>query len=818
MIGLIAAVILAVLLNYLIVWRHRAQTVEKEPQILDSGMMRSVDRWGHLMRRDGVPRFRIRAERLLETRLGKELLEGIEASDLNPDGSVRNEIRSQKAEYDREGGLADFSGDVRLLFGEGVELRTHSLHYNLNSGIGETPDPLQFHSQEARGTARGLRFDRINGALELQNEVNLTLSQRRSQPDGKPGFDELHAVSDRAYGSEAARRILLQGNVRVQSESAELSGDNVEVILSPDGKTVTSLTTEGHAFSRLAEEGEIRQLSGHRIVFGIGTASQKLEKISVQGEAEFASQSPAAEESLKGAEIYLDLDPANGLPSRIQSRTGVRFLMKRGMEQTLISADQLTAGFDPVTNSIENLQVNGQARLTVESASDPLGQELQAEEILMSFRKDAAQSALEKLRAKGSARWTQKSRPGKAGARPEPVRTLEAALLEMSYSGDGNSLESGHASGKVVMAERPGEKGAESQVRRLLSDDAQFHFFPGNNRLKSILAEGHVQIEYEKRTGSNASPEMGKFRSESEKMLASFVLREGESAVDSVSQWGGFRYRDASRTATAARSDYDARSEILVLTGSPQIMSEDMGATTGERIEYDQKQKLLSVHKQVRSRLAAANGEGSFLGASSSSSPGIVIADELRYWVETGRARYAGKVQMLSENGQLQAEVLEILKGGTSVDARGNITHIVPVREAFGAGQQAGEPNRARNADNVPMIIKSAALNYIKESKTITYTGNVRLRSKDIDLSSVSLDAVMDAEGKRITRAKARGDVRILQENRTCKGETADYYLDPGKVVIVGNPAEILDPEKGHSYARRLTSFTADDRILLERQ
>jgi len=173
---------------------------------------------------------------------------------------------------------------------------------------------------------------------------------------------------------------------------------------------------------------------------------------------------------------------------------------------------------------------------------------------------------------------------------------------------------------------------------------------------------------------------------------------------------------------------------------------------------------------------------------------------------------------MLSENGQLQAEVLEILKGGTSVDARGNITHIVPVREAFGAGQQAGEPNRARNADNVPMIIKSAALNYIKESKTITYTGNVRLRSKDIDLSSVSLDAVMDAEGKRITRAKARGDVRILQGNRTCKGETADYYLDPGKVVIVGNPAEILDPEKGHSYARRLTSFTADDRILLERQ
>jgi lipopolysaccharide export system protein LptA len=96
--------------------------------------------------------------------------------------------------------------------------------------------------------------------------------------------------------------------------------------------------------------------------------------------------------------------------------------------------------------------------------------------------------------------------------------------------------------------------------------------------------------------------------------------------------------------------------------------------------------------------------------------------------------------------------------------------------------------------------------------------GNVTLHSGDLDLSSGSLDAVLDETGKRIDRATAKGKVLIHHQNRECKGDTADYYLNPGKFVVVGNPAEIYDPEKGRSFARRLTSFIADDRILIEKQ
>jgi hypothetical protein len=44
----------------------------------------------------------------------------------------------------------------------------------------------------------------------------------------------------------------------------------------------------------------------------------------------------------------------------------------------------------------------------------------------------------------------------------------------------------------------------------------------------------------------------------------------------------------------------------------------------------------------------------------------------------------------------------------------------------------------------------------------------------------------------------------------------ADYFISPGKFVVTGKPAELSDPAKGKSFARRLTFFTADDRLLLE--
>jgi lipopolysaccharide assembly outer membrane protein LptD (OstA) len=190
----------------------------------------------------------------------------------------------------------------------------------------------------------------------------------------------------------------------------------------------------------------------------------------------------------------------------------------------------------------------------------------------------------------------------------------------------------------------------------------------------------------------------------------------------------------------------------------------------------------------------------------------------MKYWSEEGRARYAGNVQMLSENGQLQSQALEILEGGDRVEGNGDVRHLV-LRDSSGARSKTekGSPVQKGGKDS-QVFIRSERLRYVREENSIHYEGTVSLKSEDTSMSAESLDAVLDKEGKEIERASARGKVSIRQMSRQVNGELADYYLAPGKFVVSGSPAEIQDPQRGKSRAGRLTFFNSDDRILLENQ
>jgi len=245
----------------------------------------------------------------------------------------------------------------------------------------------------------------------------------------------------------------------------------------------------------------------------------------------------------------------------------------------------------------------------------------------------------------------------------------------MVQSGTADSFESGSASGNVVISEEPGTGGLP--LKRMTADKARFLFFPGGNQLKELVAEGNVRTAYETEKAEGKTRRVETFRTSSSHMKAEFVLRAGESSIQSVSQWGDFTYSDGTRSASSGRCDYDAGKNILVLRESPRI-SDETKSTSGERIEYDQNGKLLTVRGRVRSVLSAQKGEGSFFGTSSTSSPGIVTAEEMSYWTESGRVRYTGKTQLLSEKQQLQADMLEIAGSLEQVDAsvQGWVNHV----------------------------------------------------------------------------------------------------------------------------------------------
>jgi LPS export ABC transporter protein LptC len=802
LLGIIAVVLIIVVLNYLFTWYRRTHAVKTAVKMLSTETLRSTEGFHGWSAPNGILKYRIHAQKVLETRQGKRLLQGIEVHYFNPDGSIRNKIRSQKAEYDDKAKIVDFSGDVHLFLGKNIELQTDSLHYDLNVGIGTTPDLLQISSDEINGTARGVRFNSKEDSLELSNKVDLNLVQKRVKPEGGTETGKIHAASDQLSFSKIKHSIILKGLGRIEAGAQTLTGDCVEVSLDPDNKRVISLAASGNATYQSNDTGEKRSMGGDGIVFGVNP-SGVLDKINVIGHASFSSISSSDEFHLESSEIDMESD-AKGLPIHIQSRVGVGLKMEHQSTMTDISGDKLDIEFTEGTGNPKNITVNIRAKMNVENSANSARNELEANRIHISLREMNGRSVPDKINADGSARYVSHA----ASMPSNPSRTLSAAQIEMRYSKEGDFLESGNASDKVVLSELTGQQSGRPQVRRLYADKTQFFFFPGNNQIKDLAADGNVRVVFEKKSESGKKSAVEEVHTSSNHMKANFGLIDGSSDIKSMSQWDEFSYRDSLRSAFSGRCDYDAGKGTLYLTGSPR-MTDEKSSTIGDRMEFDRNQKTLSVHGHVRSTLNSQKGNSSFFGSSESSSPGIVTANEMRYWDDEKKAQYTGKVEFLSEDQQLQSHILEIINNGERINASGNVFHSVP-------HNKAGE--NGRPAKNSTIEIQSAYLEYIQGNNILKYSGHVTIQVKPDDLHIVSetFDAILDKAGKNIDRATARQKVVINEKNRECKGDMADWYLAQEKLIITGEPAEVRDPQR-HSFARRLTSFTSDDRILLDR-
>jgi len=153
------------------------------------------------------------------------------------------------------------------------------------------------------------------------------------------------------------------------------------------------------------------------------------------------------------------------------------------------------------------------------------------------------------------------------------------------------------------------------------------------------------------------------------------------------------------------------------------------------------------------------------------------------------------------------------------VEATGDVRHLIVRAEAPAASRPAAAAaahNPAEPRKPAPVNIKSSRMVYLNAESSAHYTGKTVLETRDVRIESESLDAVFAADGKQVERAAARGTVHVRQTDRDVHGEMADYYLAPGKFVVTGKPAQIIDPKKGKSSAARLTFFTSDEKILLE--
>ena len=810
LIGVICAVTLAVSANYLIVALRKPDAV-RTSEMISSELKHAAEGVEILIRKGSELRFTIHALRLRETIDDRSYLEGIEASDFNRDGSVRNSIRSEKATYDPGRKTLDFSEDVHMSLDREIELRASSLHYDLNAETGIIPGGMELFSRSVSGRARGVSFFRNEERLEFSDEVDFSLNRRNANSNMKTSSPNETIQASAGHGTFllSENHILLADGVRMESPGEDvLSGDSVIVELNPDRDRIISMTASGRVVYEMQNRMETRSIGGNRVDFATGT-NDSLDRILISGQAYLNVKSAERDQRLSADEIDLMLDAATGEIMDLTGKTDARFQSGLGSEELLATGDVIHAVF--TGNSVlREVRIDDSAQFSQVSTAGggKATNELQADTIQAHFRTGGV-TGIQDLTATGAVRWTSSQSPSDTGnhlSSPNLMRTMTASKLEIRYATDTNSPESGEASGGTVLEENDV---AARQLRRLAAEQLSFHFFPGIGQIQSLTAEQNVRTTYERAATSSEKNVAGNYETSSSHLEALFELRNRTSVLAKATQWGSFRFRSDERLASSGRCEYEAASRKLIMADMPEI-SDTTGRVSGERMEYDLDSKSLLVHGGVRAVLntqpagtqPAGREKANLFQNSNSPTPIVVTSKEMRYRPTDEHLQFVGDVLVLTDGQQLHAQDLA-MEGSERMTAHGNVVHRIWQTDDGGA-------------KTVAAFIESSDMEYRRHDGNISYLGNVLLKSDEFLISADTVNVLLDEAAENFRSVSAVGKVVVRHEERVVRGDMAEWDPASGSGSVVGDPAEVGDPARGKSFARRVAYVQDGNRITLE--
>jgi lipopolysaccharide transport protein LptA len=135
----------------------------------------------------------------------------------------------------------------------------------------------------------------------------------------------------------------------------------------------------------------------------------------------------------------------------------------------------------------------------------------------------------------------------------------------------------------------------------------------------------------------------------------------------------------------------------------------------------------------------------------------------------------------------------------------------VAASEPAGKGSSRSGPFQG----DAPIRITAAQLEAFEEEgrRRLVFTDDVRASQGDFVLRASKLEAYYPAQSSQPERLVATGSVRLSQDNRHARCDTATYFRDDQKVVCVGRDA-ILTQDEDRLQGREIT-FHLDSEILL---
>ena len=657
-------------------------------------------------------------------------------------------------------------------------------------------------------TADG-EYNRTTNNLSTPGSVELILnaSKQPSQATGTPGgkeekhpasvsngqsvIIETSKVTSRNHAklveSDTAVRFRL-GNVSGSARGLSYAAGKGEIVLKEDVNAIFQPGQNRHgnmpiqlSASRLRYDdsgkraqlwGPVEVRQGNRTITAERgslslNAHNRITKILLEGKAHASDQTPKQQMSLQADVLRSRLDPESGQLRKLVADGHVRGEVLQGGTLTRFEAHETQLNFSGPGQVPANGKAMGQVRLTI---------------------------------AQPKRGGTPSSGPEALGGRISREE-LTTAAVRFAFRSGGKSLQEAETldSGTLVLFPESSKAG-----RRTVTAGRFLMTFNTASRLKTFRGTGGTQIVFEAPpTASDQSPSVASAR----QLLA--VFDPATEMLQSVDQWGDFRFRNSDLEAAAEKAHDSAQKQLLVLSGHPQVWDRTTRAQA-DRI-------VLHVDS------GTAEGMGQVQAVhydpqKGSSLPTNVVADRMVADRNSQVVHYEGHVRAWRGTDVVESSSLDVYKNQRRVSSGSRVitSHLVPNPKPSarsGVGKQAVSGNRS-------ITIGADRLDYFDAGRKALYSGHVVLETQDTKLQTDRLEVYFSKNREmgdsQIDRALAEGHVLVTQPTRYAKGNHATYDARTGKIVMTGGPPALYDAEKGYSSGQRLTFYIHNDRLLVD--
>jgi lipopolysaccharide export system protein LptA len=387
--------------------------------------------------------------------------------------------------------------------------------------------------------------------------------------------------------------------------------------------------------------------------------------------------------------------------------------------------------------------------------------------------------------------------------------------MRFNFRPGGHDLQDGETVGesKLVLVPLDGKAG-----RRIITAGQFLMGFDAGSRLESVRGRARSRIVFE--PAPTAPP--GSLPQETSSELLEANFDPGDGALKAVEQTGDFHFREGDRQASSDEARYAFPSQILTLTGRPQLWD----ATTrvkADRILFDLRADKAEAVGKVQSTQSpmASQPLGSPSGQSVAARGDAIniLADRMVAVQHDQFIHYEGHVRAWHGQDVIDSASLDVYKAQRRVSSGSRVltSHLQPaLRETAPIDPASSPPPHEPR----PVTICADRWEYVDEERKASYRGNVQLQAENTTLQATALDVFFSessaSEGQEIERAVADGHVLVTQPNRRATGEHADYDAAPGKIVLTGGPPTVYDAQKGFTTGQRLTFYIRDDRLVVD--